>query len=70
MTEAGATTSRRAPLARWIRSLPQWLYVALVLAVVVALLLIAMVLNPGDRVGPVQPARPPVGGPVLPATRL
>ena len=70
MTEARASTGRRAPLARWIRSLPQWLYAALVMAVIVALLLVAMVLNPGERVGPVQPAKPPVGGPGLPATRL
>ena len=34
------------------------------------LLLIAVVANPGERVGPVQPARPPVRGPGLPATRL
>ena len=64
------TPARRAPLARWIRRLPRWAYISLILAAVVALLLIAALVNPGERVGPVQHARPPVGGPTLPATRL
>ena len=34
------------------------------------MLLAAVLVNRGDRVGPVQPANPPVGGPGLPATRL
>ena len=66
----GTGPKLRSPLARWIRSLPQWLYITVVLAALVALVLIALVLNPGDRVGPVRPADPPVGGPGLPATRL
>ena len=65
-----APARRRSPVTRWIRDLPQWLYVALILGVVVMLLLIALLVNPGERVGPVEPARPPVGGPSLPATRL
>lgn len=67
---AGGADGDRAPLVRWIRGLPQWLYAAVIVAAVVVLLLVAMVLNPGERVGPVRPASPPVGGPDLPATRL
>ena len=48
--------------ARWLRSLPQGVYVALVVGVLVLLLLAAVLLNPGERVGPVRPAPPPVGG--------
>jgi len=64
------TPQRRSPVTRWIRDLPQWMYVALILGVVAVLLLTALLVNPGERVGPVEPARPPVGGPSLPATRL
>jgi hypothetical protein len=60
----------RPPVVRWIRGLTQATYAAVLVAVVVALLLIAIVVNRGERIGPVQPARPPVGGPGLPATRL
>lgn len=60
----------RSPVVRWIRGLSQTAYGAVVLAVVVALLLFAIVVNRGERIGPVSPARPPVGGPGLPATRL
>lgn len=69
---ATATGSRRgpAPIARWIRGLPQGLYAGLLVAIVVVLLLVAVLVNPGERVGPVRPADPPVGGPGLPATRL
>ena len=69
-TPEHAAPLRRAPVARWIRRLPQWAYVTLILGAVVALLVIASLVNPGERVGPVQHARPPVGGPTLPATRL
>lgn len=58
-------TDRRpplTPLARWLRSAPRWQYVTVVLAAVVLVLLVAMVLNPGDLIGPVQPAMPPVDG--------
>ncbi|HWJ97593.1 MAG TPA: hypothetical protein VNQ33_05495 [Acidimicrobiales bacterium] len=61
---------RPAPVARWIRGLPRATYAALLLAVIVVLLLAAVLVNPGERVGPVRAADPPVGGPVLPATRL
>ena len=57
-------------IPRWIRGLPQWAYVSLVVAVLVVLLALAMVLNPGHQVGPVRHADPPVGGPGLPAARL
>jgi hypothetical protein len=61
---------RATPVVRWIRGLSQGAYAAVLVAVVVALLLLAVIANPGDRVGPVRPADPPVGGPGLPATRL
>jgi hypothetical protein len=57
-------------VVRWIRSSSTAAYAAIVLAVVTALLLLAVLANPGERVGPVRPADPPVGGPGLPATRL
>ncbi|WP_426571051.1 hypothetical protein [Aquihabitans sp. McL0605] len=69
MTDTSAR-SRPSPVARWIRSLPQWLYVTIIVAVVALLLLITVLVNPGDRIGPVQPASPPVGGPGLPPARL
>ena len=66
----GPARRRPAPVVRWIRGLSQAAYAGMLLAILVILLLIAILANPGDRVGPVQPARPPVGGPGLPATRL
>lgn len=63
-------TVRQGPVARWIRHLPQAVYAGILVALMLLLLLVAMLVNPGERVGPVQPARPPVGGPGLPATRL
>ena len=57
-------------MVRWIQGLSQAAYAGIVVAVVVALLLLAVLVNPGERVGPVRPADPPVGGPGLPATRL
>ena len=61
---------RTTPVVRWIRGLSRYAYAAILLAVIVVLLLAAIVVNGGERVGPVQPADPPVGGPGLPATRL
>ncbi|MCU1370126.1 MAG: hypothetical protein JWO77_1320 [Ilumatobacteraceae bacterium] len=61
---------RRPPVVRWIRGLSQAAYAGILLAVIVALLLVAVIVNRGERVGPVRPASPPVGGPGLPATRL
>ncbi len=61
---------RRAPVLAWIRGLQRQVFVLIVAALIAALVLLTVVVNPGERVGPVQPARPPVGGPVLPATRL
>ena len=65
-------TGRRppAPVVRVIRGLSQTAYAGLLVAVIVLLLLVAVVVNRGERVGPVRPANPPVGGPRLPATRL
>lgn len=60
----------RSPVVRWILGLPQGLYVALILGVLVLLVLVTVLVNPGERVGPVRPADPPVGGPGLPAARL
>lgn len=71
MTEPAPARRRAAsPVVRWIRGLSQAAYAGLLVAVVVALLLVAVLVNPGERVGPVRPADPPVGGPGLPATRL
>lgn len=58
------------PVVRWIRGLSRAAFAGILLAVVVALLLVAVLVNRGERVGPVRPATPPVGGPGLPATRL
>lgn len=67
---APAPRRRRTPVVRWIRGLSQAAYAGVLLAVIIVLLLAAVLVNRGDRVGPVQPANPPVGGPGLPATRL
>ena len=68
---SGGGGGRPVPLVpRWIRSLPQWLYASLLVGIFVVLVVITMLVNPGHEVGPVQPAKPPVGGPGLPATRL
>lgn len=60
----------RSPVARWLRRLPAGAFAALVLAIVVLVVAVLVVVNPGHRVGPVEPARPPVGGRVLPDSRL
>lgn len=60
----------RPPFVRWLRGLPSWAFAAAVLVLVALALVVLLVVNPGHRMGPVQPARPPVGGPGLPATRL
>ncbi len=66
-----APTRRRAtPVVRWIRGLSQAAYAGLLVLLVAVLLLLAVLVNPGERVGPVRPAAPPVGGPGLPAGRL
>lgn len=67
---AGPTRRRRSPVVRWILGLSQAAYAALLVGIVVVLLLAAVLANRGERVGPVRPADPPVGGPGLPATRL
>ncbi|MGN6694591.1 MAG: hypothetical protein ACTHN0_10480 [Aquihabitans sp.] len=71
-TLADGTRSRRrpAPIVRWIRGLSQAAYAGLLVLAIALLLLVAILVNPGERVGPVQHADPPVGGPGLPATRL
>ena len=57
-------------VVRRVRRLGAWTWAALVVgALVVGVLLVALV-NPGHRIGPVQPADPPVGGTALPDTRL
>lgn len=61
---------RPTPVVRWIKGLSQAAYAGVLVAVVVLLLVIAVAVNRGERVGPVRPANPPVGGPGLPATRL
>ena len=60
----------RRHAARALRRLPSWLWAGLVVAVLVVGLLVVALANGGHRVGPVDPADPPVGGTVLPATRL
>ena len=69
-SERPAARRQLSPVVRWIRGLPQVVYAALLVAIVVVLLLVAVLVNPGERVGPVRPADPPVGGPDLPAARL
>ncbi len=61
---------RRSAVARWIRGLSLAAYAGLLVAVVAVFVLATALVNPGERVGPVRPADPPVGGPGLPATRL
>lgn len=61
---------RRSPVARWLRRLPTAAFAALVVALVVLVVAVLLLVNPGHRVGPVEPARPPVGGPGLPDSRL
>ena len=60
----------RSPVVRWILRLPQGVYAALIVGVLILLVLVTVAINPGERVGPVRPADPPVGGPGLPAARL
>lgn len=67
---AAGPRRRPAPVVRWIRGLSQAAYAGLLVLVIVLLLLVAVLSNPGEEVGPVKPADPPVGGPGLPATRL
>lgn len=69
---AGAARPRRrtTPVVRWIRGLSQAAYAGLLVLLIAVLLLLAILVNPGERVGPVRPADPPVGGPGLPAGRL
>ena len=68
----GPPRARRpsTPTVRFIRGLSRAAYAGLLLAVILVLLLVTILVNPGERVGPVRSARPPVGGPGLPATRL
>ena len=62
-------TSRRAapPAIAALRRLPALVWAAALVGVVVLALVVLAVANPGERVGPVRPAAPPVGGPDLPA---
>jgi hypothetical protein len=56
----------RGRAARWVEALPAAAYAAAVGAVLVLLVLAVAILNPGERVGPVRPTTPPVGGSTLP----
>jgi hypothetical protein len=72
LTVAGPSPSEQpgfAPsrFARWVESLPAAAYAAAVGAVLALLVLAVSVLNPGERVGPVSPTTPPVGGSTLPS---
>ncbi len=54
-------------MVRFLRSASAAAWLGLVVVVVVVALLVLTVVNPGRRLGPVDPADPPVGGPGLPA---
>jgi len=54
-------TPRTSPVLRWIRHASRVTFALAVLAVVVVTVALLLVLNPGHRVGPVQPASPAVG---------
>ncbi len=54
-------TPRASPLVRALRALPRTTFAAAVFVLVALALLALVLLNPGERVGPVEPATPPVG---------
>lgn len=68
MSDATARPTRR--VVRGIRRLGAWAWAAVVVGAILVGLLVVALANPGHRVGPVQPADPPVGGTALPDTRL
>ena len=70
VTDPPAGPGSRPPFARWLRGVPAWAFAAAVVGLVALTVVVLLAVNPGHRLGPVQPARPPVGGPGLPATRL
>ncbi|HEY4377461.1 MAG TPA: hypothetical protein VGM93_09890 [Acidimicrobiales bacterium] len=53
---------------RWLAGLAGWAYALLVVAAVAVVVVVGALANPGHEVGPIQPARPPVGHGPLPAT--
>lgn len=56
-----------SPVVLALRRLPALVWAAVLVGVVVLAVLVLAVANPGERVGPVRPAAPPVGGPDLPS---
>jgi len=56
-----AVTAPTSPVLRWIRGASRLTFALAVLAVVVVTIAVLLVVNPGHRVGPVQPASPAVG---------
>lgn len=55
-----------SPVVLALRRLSAPAWAAIVVGLVVLALLVLAVANPGERVGPVRPASPPVGGSELP----
>ena len=55
-----------SPVLVWIRTTSRLTFALAVLAVVVVTVALLLILNPGHRVGPVQPAVPAVGQGDLP----
>lgn len=68
MSAPTTSTTKRSPVLRWIRRAPAATFALAVVLVVVLTVAVLALANPGHRVGPVQPANPPVGqGETLPA---
>lgn len=58
MTEGSEVGS---PVIRALRALPRSTFAAAVFVLVAVALLVLVLVNPGERVGPIEPANPPVG---------